>query len=226
MPHSDEETKRRSAAPSENEDGGGAAAPGPTRREREHEAHRELILRVAESVFARRGYPGATIAEIARRAEFSVGSIYNFFPGKRELGEAVMMRICRERVESIRAQALPLASDPPAGLDALLRLWTHHHAEHGAFVRMSIEYQRSIGKSEPPETFRRLFAEYIEIREAFFAAGAPSGWYRELPPSELGRVFEGVCHEYLFEWSRATPRRPESELLDRLRAVVPVVLRR
>lgn len=203
-----------------------ADPPAPSRREREKAAHREAILREAEVVFAQRGFPGATIAEIARRAEFSVGSIYNFFPGKRELGEAVMLRICRERVDAIRAGALPQAADPPAGLDALLRVWARHHAEHGAFLRMSFEYQRSLGKNEPPEAIRALFAEYVAVREEFFAVGARSGWYRDLPPRDLAMAFEGLCHELLFEWVRATPAKPESALLARLRAIVPALLRR
>ena len=206
--------------------GAGAPSAAPTRREREREAHRQAVLRVAEGVFASRGFEGATIAEIARLSEFSVGSIYNFFPGKRELGEAVMLRICSERVEAVRSEALPLAADPPAGLDALMRVWARHHAEHGAFVRMGLEYQRTHGRHDPPEAFKRLFGQYVAAREEFFAAGAASRWYRDLPAADLGRVFEGVCHELFFEWRRAAPPRPESALLERLRAVVPAVLRR
>ena len=68
----------------------GEAAKPMTRREKERLAHRAAILDAAERIFAAKGFPGATIAEIAREAEFAVGSIYNFFPGKRELAEAVM----------------------------------------------------------------------------------------------------------------------------------------
>ena len=88
----------------------GAAPKPPTRREKERLAHRAAILDAAERVFAAKGFPGATIAEIAREAEFAVGSIYNFFPGKRELAEAVMLRIATERVEEVEREVLPLAA--------------------------------------------------------------------------------------------------------------------
>ncbi len=202
-------------------------ADRPTRREREREAHREIILEAAEAVFAERGYPGATIAEIASRAEFSVGSIYNFFPGKREIGRAVMMRISNERVSRFREVVLPLADDPERGLDALLAVWANHHARHGAFVRAGIDYQRSIGRREPPEDFLKLFREYRAAVEEFFETGRRTGKYRELPAADLARACEGICHELLFEWNAVDPgKRTEAALLARLRAVVPVLLLR
>ena len=203
------------------------ATPRPTRREREREAHRECILEAAEAVFAERGYLGATIAEIASRAEFSVGSIYNFFPGKREIGEAVMLRIANERVARFRSLVLPLASDPERGLEALLSVWANHHARHGAFVRAGIEYQHSIGRRDPPEVFLRLFREYRAVVSTFFEQGLRTGRYCDLSANDLARACEGVCHELLFEWNAADPSaRSEASLRKRLLAVVPVLLLR
>lgn len=202
-----------------------AAASAPqSRREREKAAHREAILDAAEAVFAEAGYPGAAIAEIARRAEFSVGSIYNFFPGKRELAGAVMLRIATERVETVEREAMPLAADPRKGLPVFLRAWARHRARHGMFVRMGIEWQRSQGRMRPPENIVRLFESYRAAVERFFAAGVPSGLYRPLPPADLARASEGICRELSFEWERATPRRGEEELAERLLAVVPALL--
>ena len=148
----------------------GEAAKPMTRREKERLAHRAAILDAAERVFAAKGFPGATIAEIAREAEFAVGSIYNFFPGKRELAEAVMLRIATERVEEVEREVLPLAAaSGAAGLRAFVRVWVRHHATHGPFLRMGMEYQRSQGHREPPEAFKRLFRDYRAASERFFA---------------------------------------------------------
>src|SRR5262245_41141200 len=43
-----------------------------------------LVLAAAE-VFAEKGYEGAGVAEIARRAGFTTGGIYSRFPGKADL---------------------------------------------------------------------------------------------------------------------------------------------
>ncbi|RKY64298.1 MAG: TetR/AcrR family transcriptional regulator, partial [Candidatus Latescibacterota bacterium] len=47
-----------------------------TRREREREAHRREILEAAGRVFARKGFAGATMDEIAQEAEFSKAALY------------------------------------------------------------------------------------------------------------------------------------------------------
>ena len=50
-----------------------------TRREREKALHRQEILEAAKRVFARKGFSGATIDEIAQEAEFSKGAMYIHF---------------------------------------------------------------------------------------------------------------------------------------------------
>lgn len=205
----------------------GEAAKPMTRREKERLAHRAAILDAAERVFAAKGFPGATIAEIAREAEFAVGSIYNFFPGKRELAEAVMLRIATERVEEVEREVLPLAAaSGAAGLRAFVRVWVRHHATHGPFLRMGMEYQRSQGHREPPEAFKRLFREYRAASERFFAEGLRAGLYRAIPAADLVRTFEGLAHEYLFEWDRApADARPSAaKLEERLFAVLSKLL--
>jgi AcrR family transcriptional regulator len=46
---------------------------------------RERIVTAARTLFAERGFDGATIAEIARRAEITEGAIYRHFKDKQEL---------------------------------------------------------------------------------------------------------------------------------------------
>ncbi len=42
------------------------------------------MLEAAQSVFAERGFGQSTLDEIASRAEFGKGTIYNYFPGGKE----------------------------------------------------------------------------------------------------------------------------------------------
>lgn len=60
--------------------------PDPTlsRRERERLMRRRAMLQAARSVFAEKGYARATIDEIAERAEFGKGTLYNYFEGGKE----------------------------------------------------------------------------------------------------------------------------------------------
>ena len=52
-----------------------------TRRERERLVRRHEMLRAAQEVFAEKGYNSATLEEVATRAEYGKGTLYNYFPG-------------------------------------------------------------------------------------------------------------------------------------------------
>jgi len=56
-----------------------------SRKERESAFRREAILDAARDVFEKEGFFNATMAQIAARAEFGVGTLYQFFPSKQIL---------------------------------------------------------------------------------------------------------------------------------------------
>ena len=60
------------------------------RKERITRQREEQILNAALVVFTAKGFGGATIPDIAGEAGIAVGSIYNYFPSKRELFVAVI----------------------------------------------------------------------------------------------------------------------------------------
>ena len=57
----------------------------PGRREKERLWHRRLILEAAEELFSSRGYHATSVRQIAQKAEFSVGFLYNMFENKEDL---------------------------------------------------------------------------------------------------------------------------------------------
>jgi AcrR family transcriptional regulator len=65
------------------------SAPRPTRQQRKAET-RERLLEAAARVFARRGYHGASVDEIADEAGFSTGALYSNFDGKEDLFLAIV----------------------------------------------------------------------------------------------------------------------------------------
>jgi AcrR family transcriptional regulator len=74
---------------------------------------RELLLEAAARTFARKGYAGASVEEIAEDAGFSIGALYSNFSGKEELFLALMTGRANSRV-SDTAQVLE-EHFPPAG---------------------------------------------------------------------------------------------------------------
>lgn len=62
-----------------------AAAQGDAHPDAEGDPIRVKLIAAAAEVFAEKGYDGAGVAEIARRAGYTTGAIYGRFTGKAEL---------------------------------------------------------------------------------------------------------------------------------------------
>ena len=193
---------------------------GVSKRARNRARNLGALLEAAEVEFSRKGFQGASVSEIADAAGLAVGTVYRFFPGKRELGSAVMERIAESRVENLRAVALPAASDRDAALRTLVSLRVSHHVRHGAFLRMGFELQRSLGRRDPPERIRALFDETRDLTRRFFEIGLGLGFWRDLPPVSLARAFDGICNEEIFTWERLGRPGGEEKLFDTIYATV------
>ena len=85
------------------------------RKEREKQQRREEIIRAAERVFFARGFAGATMDEIAERAELSKGTLYLYFSSKDDL----YMAVAREGIKLLRKQTNAAVD---RGRDALEKL--------------------------------------------------------------------------------------------------------
>jgi AcrR family transcriptional regulator len=79
-------------------------------REQSKANTRERLLGAARSVFARRGFHGASVEEIASKAGFSTGALYSNFDGKEDLFLVLMEREIEEHLREIAAAVCVRAS--------------------------------------------------------------------------------------------------------------------
>lgn len=66
------------------------------------DARVEAITGAANVVFSRKGFAGATMAEIAAEAGVSAGAIYRYFRSKEEIIEAMSVESCERREAIVR----------------------------------------------------------------------------------------------------------------------------
>lgn len=101
--------------------------PGSPKRRKPGERRIESLLAAAEQVFAETGYERATTNHIAERAGASPGTLYQFFPNKKAIAEALATRYAVElsevhdRVLDQRQAHGPLHSVIAAVVDAMVR---------------------------------------------------------------------------------------------------------
>ena len=91
---------------------GTGTAPAATRMTREESKAntRERLLGAARSVFASRGFRGASVEEIASEAGFSTGALYSNFDGKEDLFLVLMEREIDEHAQEIASAVREQAS--------------------------------------------------------------------------------------------------------------------
>jgi AcrR family transcriptional regulator len=102
------------------------------------------LLEAAGQVFAEKGYDAATMTAIAARAGSSIGSLYQFFPTKDEIAQALLQRYVEalmERLHQLRNEASELEGSAIAGFAArLTRTFIRFRGEHPAFAMLSEGY--------------------------------------------------------------------------------------
>lgn len=73
-----------------------------SRKEREKLYKRMEILSAAVPLFAEKGYENTTIDDIAEKAEFGKGTIYNYFQGKEDIYWGILEEIFQSYSESLQ----------------------------------------------------------------------------------------------------------------------------
>src|SRR5690348_7147225 len=81
------------------------------RNDRRRRRTREALLRAAAEVFQERGVDGATVADIAARADVAHGSLYNHFSGIDEM-VGVLARESVQRILDQTQEIMSEVSDP------------------------------------------------------------------------------------------------------------------
>ena len=111
--------------------GNGRAKPRG-RREREWKRHRAEILAAAEGILLEKGYHGASMQDIAERAEFAVGTLYKFFRAKDELYQVLFEEKVKE-IAGVFKKALESATEPLGKIERFIEVSTEIAEKYGKF---------------------------------------------------------------------------------------------
>jgi TetR/AcrR family fatty acid metabolism transcriptional regulator len=161
------------------------------RKERIIKRRKEQILDAALGVFSRKGFGEATISEIAQEAGVATGTIYNYYPSKRELLFAVIKNfIIAEPLLNLFEHTQE--TDYPTYFTAILknRMDLIQESDSSRLALLMSEVQRD------PELkklyVKRVIKPVMGRMEKFYETRAASGYFRPLNAAVVTRALGGM----------------------------------
>jgi AcrR family transcriptional regulator len=198
-------------------------------RERKKQQTRELLAETARRLFTERGFERVSVAEIARAADVSEKTVFNYFPTKEDL--------VYWRLETFEQELLATIRERPAGesiLDAFGRFVRAPRgmlASHDEETRERLAALSRMIASSPALLAReqQIFAGYTDSLAALIAdetggrgvepwvvANAMMGVHRSLVDYARGRIVSGAALSRLPRDVRAEADRALARLRDGL----------
>lgn len=176
---------------------------GESRKQRQERTRSDLI-EAAARVFARRGYHGTTVEEVAAGAGYTTGAVYSNFKGKEELFLALNDHELEKRLADYRAVADASAS--PQGVQQTAS------DRFGDFIRndpdwplLFFEFWAYGARNEAlrAEFVKQREAELEIIAEAIRRQTASAGVELPLPPEQvavgIGALVNGLAFERVLD---------------------------
>lgn len=162
------------------------------------ERRRAEILDSAAKLFAEKGYAHADTQDLADGLELSKGTIFRYFPTKRELFAASIERALQKLGERVDAAADAVA-DPMQKLLAAMTAYLRYFDEHPEVVELMI-LERAEFKDRKSSYFdhSNKCDETDERWNAVLAALVADGRFRQLPPDRVRNVVGDLLYGTIF----------------------------
>ncbi len=186
------------------------------RRERDRKLRESDILQAAEEVFATQGYHKATIADIARKAQYAVGTVYLYFKNK----QILYYRLFEERWEEM-TRAISEEVDRTQGslekLTTIVKARLRFFDENRDFFRIYFterNVDKGVMKDRLKEIIEKKYVHHTNMLIRLMKKAIEEGRLRKLNPEKLAFAFIGNINAMIFS-SLILKRKDEPLLKDK-----------
>jgi AcrR family transcriptional regulator len=159
-------------------------------QERRREHTRNLLLDAAEEVFAKRGFEGASLEEIAETAGYTRGAIYKHFSGKED-----MFLEANKRMNERYVQSFAELVDPGVPLDqldvaAIAQRWREMTVRDLGRQALAAEFNLYLLRNPKAHALAvQQRHETVDMVATFIEQqAAVNGFRTKLPPKTLARI--------------------------------------
>jgi len=153
---------------------------------------KEAILKAAQEAFAQLGFTGATVKDVANRADVSFGLVSHYFGSKQELFLAAGF----DMADRLVAQLTEATAEETNGLEAIQRYMTayfnfteEHRNRFSILLRCSPFSHMETGLDA--EKVAEKFSIFIDELKRCVSLGIEDGSIRDLPLEETALIIYG-----------------------------------
>ena len=143
---------------------------------------RDKILDHAEALFARRGFAGIGLAEVAESVGLGKSSLFHHFPSKAQLYAAVIARILA-RIETVMMRALAAGGTPTERVERWIDVLVDTLGAHPTYARLllrSLFEDDELGGELPEELeANEILRRIVGAGGLLLKEGMASGEFRE-----------------------------------------------
>ena len=157
---------------------------------------REQILRSAANLFAQFSYRNTDVQKIADELGVAKGTIYNYFPSKRDLFLATVDQVVRDMSASIRA-ATETIEDPIQRIRVGVRAYLAYFDEHPLFVELLIQERAEFKDRAKPTYFQHRDANMDRYRQ-YYQDLINRGLVRDMPVDRIVDVINDILYGTIF----------------------------
>lgn len=163
----------------------------------------EAVLEAATQLLLRQGYDRTSTNQIAEIAGVSIGSVYEYFPGK----EAIFAEI--RRMESRKHYALLTADPLPNTSRQMLKHLILTHIEHvSSNVPLHVALQTEVPRVATQQTTTQILDDYA-MRSTAFLAQHSTSLRPGIDPEFLGEFLMRVLSSTINDYAVHAPSRLE-----------------
>ncbi len=168
-----------------------------TRKERDDLRKREEILEAALEIFATRGFHSTTMAHISKVSQYPLGTIYKYFPGKKEMYHDLVIN----RVRDLGQILFGIRQDPELGVSGKLRACLFAQADfyraNRDVVRIYISERNNLDAVAMPklnEKVNRFHEKMVLLFQDIFDQGISNGEFKKNPSQDMALLFGDIVH--------------------------------
>ncbi len=182
-----------------------------SRREREKLRQREEMLAAAIELFSEKGYHNVSMHEIAKKAEFAIGTIYKFFKNKEDLYKSLIVEQADMFHEAL-TKAIEETDDEIEKLRNYVKTKSAVFKDNISVIRLYFAETRGASfniKAGLDCEIRERYGKFMHTLALIFESGIKNKRFRKIGrPYDLAVALDNVCNGFLFLWLEAPEQNP------------------